>query len=204
MQIIDHSIEMIYPTSSEGWVQAAKYIELAARNCYKSEEKITNDSWIPMIRNLKERNHGAMLEFGSAMVRVTTDRGILAEFTRHRLFSYAVESTRYCNYSKDKFGNELTFVRPVELQDNALKVWKDTMQFLEKTYLDLIAMGTSPQNARSILPNSLKTEMIVKGNLREWMHFFELRTSKAAHLDMRAVATLIQDEFQRGLPELFA
>lgn len=209
MKIVGHSIEMIYPLNREGWVKAAKYIESSARTCYKSEDRITDDSWIKMIKMLKDKDHSAMLEFGSAMVKVTTDRGVTHEIVRHRIASYAQESTRYCNYSNDKFGNEITVICPINLFDDTkeaklgFSTWKVAMEDAEKYYFLMLKEGTSPQIARSVLPNSLKTEINIKMNFREWLHFFKLRTAPAAHPDMQYVAKLIQEEFQKGLPELF-
>jgi thymidylate synthase (FAD) len=124
---------------------------------------------------------------------------------RHRIASYSQESTRYCNYSKDKFGNELTFIRPFFWNNDPDKfaVWKETMQCIEDNYNRLIAIGAKPEEARSILPNSLKTEIVVTMNLREWRHFFRLRTSSRAHPQMRELAIPMLKSFKERIPAIF-
>jgi thymidylate synthase (FAD) len=114
MQIIEHSVQMTYPITREDWLKEARHIEQSARTCYKSEDKITEDSFIKMLKMLRDKQHGAMLEFGQAKVKVICDRGVSHEIVRHRIASYAQESTRYCNYSKDKFSREITVIRPVK------------------------------------------------------------------------------------------
>lgn len=182
-------------------------IEIAGRTCYKSEDKITPDSAKAFVQMLLRRNHTAMLEFGHIIIKVVCDRGVSHEIVRHRLFSFAQESTRYCNYSSDKFDSELTFIKPCFWEDkdsctNYLN-WKCAIKNSEDTYLNLIKNGATPQEARSVLPNSLKTEIVIGGNLREWLHFLKLRTDKAAHPQMIEVAKLIEQEFKQRLPELF-
>jgi thymidylate synthase (FAD) len=179
-----------------------KIIELAARNCYKSEDKIEVGSDKKIVGNLIAREHMAPMEFGTATVRVITDRAVTHEWVRHRLFSYAQESQRYCNYQKDKFGKEITFIEQVEFENkdtDYLKCLSET----EKTYFKLLDKGVPPQHARAILPNSTKTEIICKANFREWKHFFKLRTSAAAHPQIRAIALDIEKEFHKRLPEVF-
>ena len=205
MNIINGKAEIVTPSSQEEWVREAKYIELVARNCYKSEDKITEDSYKKFIKMLKDNNHHAMIEFGRMIVKLTTDRGILAELTRHRLASYAVESTRYCNYSKDKFNNEITVVRP-SLNNKSMEyaLWEHSCRNAEKFYFDLLGHEISPQLARSVLPNSLKTEIYISCNFREWMHIFKLRCiSKAAHPDFRQLLKPLYKEVREILPEVF-
>ena len=125
-------------------------------------------------------------------VKFVCDRGVSHEIVRHRVASFAQESTRYCNYSKDKFGNELTFIRPswCNSNDDIYKVWIDKCMEAESSYFLMLDCGATPQEARSVLPNSLKTEIIVTMNLDGWDHFFGLRCSKSAHPDMREVARM--------------
>ena len=166
-------------------------IERIARTCYKTEDKISNDSAEKFVKMLVQRGHTAMLEFVDLIFKFTTDRGVTHELVRHRLASYAQESTRYCNYSKGRFSNQCTFILPVEFfkvdqrTDSLYLSWKAACTEAEKWYLDMIKGGASPQLARSVLPNSLKTEINVKANLTEWRHIFLLRCSKAAHPQMR-------------------
>ena len=142
-------------------------------------------------------------------VRFICDRGVTHELVRHRIASYSQESTRYCNYCNDKFGNELTFIRPCFWDENTedgkakMAVWKEAMENIEKEYNQLISMGAKPEEARSILPNSLKTEIVVTMNLRSWRHFFELRTSERAHPQIRQIANALLAELKTQLPVIF-
>lgn len=205
MKIINHKVDIIYPSELTEWVNEARKIEAAARTCYKSENYVSEDSWKSLIKKLKENNHGAMLEFGNFICRITTDRGVSHELVRHRLASYAQESTRYCNYGKNKFNNELTFIKPVEIDisKNEFKIWKSAMEAAEESYLTMIEEKVKPENARSVLPNSLKTEVVMKCNWRELLHMLDLRTSAAAHPDIRYVMNMIKDVFMENIPELF-
>lgn len=205
MKIINHKVDIIYPSRVTEWVDEARKIEAAARTCYKSENYVSEDSWKSLIKKLKENNHGAMLEFGNFICRITTDRGVSHELVRHRLASYAQESTRYCNYGKNKFNNELTFIKPVEIDisKNEFKIWKSAMEAAEESYLTMIEEKVKPENARSVLPISLKTEVVMKCNWRELLHMLDLRTSAAAHPDIRYVMNMIKDVFMENIPELF-
>lgn len=138
-------------------------------------------------------------------MRIICDRGVTHEIVRHRIASYSQESTKYCNYSKNKFGNELTFIKPCFWTEDSIaySLWKKQMQSAETCYLALIEAGATPEQARSVLPNSLKTEIIVTMNLREWRHFFQLRTSKRAHPQMREVAIPLLQQVQKLLPPVF-
>jgi thymidylate synthase (FAD) len=179
-------------------------IERAGRTAYKSEDKTTSDSYKKFIEMIRKRDHGAVLEFGSMMVRFITDRGITHEIVRHRLCSFLQESTRYCNYSDDKFGNECTFIMPEFNNAAEEDRWKMAMAAAEQAYLQLINDKVSPQIARSVLPNSLKTEICVRTNFREWRHIFQLRAiSKAAHPQMRALMIPLYEECRKNCPEVF-
>lgn len=184
-------------------------IERAGRTCYKSEELITDESSKEFIKKILKSGHESVIEHYSVTVRVICDRGVTHEIVRHRIASYSQESTRYCNYSKDKFGSELTYIEPCFWNDGDEKsiqkrdIWNATLEVIEKNYMKLLEIGATPQEARSILPNSLKTEIVMTMNLREWRHFFRLRTSKAAHPQMREVAVLILNEFKKKIPVVF-
>ena len=136
-------------------------IEKAGRTAYKSEEKISSQSALDFIKMIIKRGHFSVIEHYSVTVRVICDRGVTHEIVRHRLASYTQESTRYCNYSKGKFGNELTVIEPSFWDNDSdsdklkYKIWKETLNKIEESYLELIKLGASPQEARSILPNSL-------------------------------------------------
>lgn len=202
MRIVDPGFEIITPVDRE---VILRHIELCGRVCYKSEGNIGEGSAERLIKHMLERGHESPIEHFSISVRVICDRGVSHEWVRHRIASYSQESTRYCNYSKDKFGSELTFIKPagIEMGTDAYSIWAAAMKDAERSYLDMLKIGVAPENARSVLPNSLKTEFICTMNLREWRHFFALRTAPAAHPDMRAVACPLKEEFHRLLPELF-
>ena len=182
-----------------------KDLENYGRVAYKSEDKITEDSAGKFITMIDARGHYSVLEHHSVTVRVICDRGVSHEIIRHRIASYTQESTRYCNYTKGKFGSELTFIKPCFWDEASLKYanWEITLEYIEKIYNSLINTGATPQEARCILPNSLKTEIVMTMNLREWKHFFKLRTSKGAHPQMREIAIPLLKEFQKRIPIIF-
>ena len=202
MKIISPDCEILTPINGEKMI---KNIELCGRVCYKSEDRITADSAKKFIAMILKSGHESVLEHEKITVRFICDRGVSHEIVRHRIASYSQESTRYCNYSKDKFGGEITFIRPCfwAEDDEKYAVWKSTMADIEKNYLALLEMGAKPEEARSILPNSLKTEIIVTMNIREWRHFFRLRTSGRAHPQMRELALMLLGKFQEKVPLLF-
>jgi thymidylate synthase (FAD) len=153
--------------------------------------------------------HESVIEHEKITVRIICDRGVTHEIVRHRIASYSQESTRYCNYSDNKFGKEITVIEPCFWDKDSKKdkikydTWKEALIKAEEAYLKLIELGATPQEARSVLPNSLKTEIVVTMNIREWRHFFKLRTSKAAHPQMQEIARPILDEFKKLIPILF-
>ena len=182
-----------------------KKIEKIGRVCYKSENNITDDSAERFIKNIIKNGHESVLEHVSITLRVICDRGVTHEIVRHRIAAYSQESTRYCNYSKDKFGNEITVIEPLFFEKGSLeyKIWEDTMKEIEKNYFKLLELGRTPQEARSILPNSLKTEIVMTMNLREWRHFFKLRCSNKAHPQMREVALIMLKLLKDKIPVVF-
>lgn len=205
MKIIDAGYEILTPVDNQMLID----IEVSGRVCYKSEDRITETSAEQFIRNLIKAGHEAMIEHRSITVKFIVDRGVSHEIVRHRIASYAQESTRYCNYGKDKFGNEITVIRPCFFKDgeegvgNKYFIWLHAMEQAEKNYFMLLNLGATPQEARSVLPNSLKTEIIVTMNIREWRHFFKLRTAKVAHPQIREVAIPLLKELQQLAPALF-
>jgi thymidylate synthase (FAD) len=180
-------------------------IEAFGRVCYKSERNISPDSAASFIQKIIRSGHESVIEHEKLSVRIICDRGVTHEIVRHRIASYSQESTRYCNYTKDKFGNELTFIKPCFWSEDSASysLWKEQVQSAETCYFALIKAGATPEQARSILPNSLKTEIIVTMNLREWRHFFQLRTSNRAHPQMREVAVPLLHQMQKLLPPIF-
>lgn len=181
-------------------------IATVARTCYKSEGMRTADRDYALVKRLIESKHEAMLEFVDVTVKFTCDRGVSHELVRHRMASFAQESTRYCNYSKDKFGNELTFIEPVWYDSLGITHRQDfeiALERCEDDYLEFIRQGWTPQQARAILPNALKTEINMKANLREWRHFFKLRCHKTAHPDIRALALDLLKQMHERIPICF-
>lgn len=202
MRIIDPYFEIIDEFNG---LEMLKKIERYGRICYKSENKITTDSAEKFVKNILKNGHESVIEHEKISVRIICDRGVSHEIVRHRIASYSQESTRYCNYCDDKFGNELTFIRPIFWENDVEKmsIWEKNMQQVEYEYNRLIELGASPQEARSILPNSLKTEIIVTMNLREWRHFFKLRTSKRAHPQMKQIAIALLEKLKQNIPIIF-
>jgi thymidylate synthase (FAD) len=180
-------------------------IERCGRVCYKSEDKTTKFSAIGFIEKIIKSGHESVIEHEKITVKITCDRGVSHEIVRHRIASYSQESTRYCNYSQSKFGRELTLIKPCFWSEDSeeYRVWLQTMQIIEENYNKLVDVGAKPEEARSILPNSLKTEIVVTMNLREWRHFFKLRTSNRAHPQMREVAVPLLKHFKEILPVIF-
>lgn len=202
MRIINPSFEILGSIDADAILSS---IEQYGRVCYKSEGKITADSAEPFIRRVIKSGHESVIEHEKITVKIICDRGVTHEIVRHRIASYSQESTRYCNYSQDKFGNELTFIKPCfwDETSEAYEIWINQMRNIEKSYITLINVGASPEQARSILPNSLKTEIVVTMNLREWRHFFLLRTSARAHPQMREVAIPLYRKMRELLPPIF-
>ena len=272
MKLIEQSFEII-PQES-GLEGIYKQIEKAGRTCYKSEDKITEDSAKKFVDMLTTNCHGAMLEHGTVYfkipvnidaaanfldeistwtkcklvessegnwwaittnfrvmvehfapeyikdlikdylcepteyhekrvtVKFTTDQGILREFTRHRTFSFAVESTRYCNYSKDKFGNEITFITPcwclINKNGDTEREFYNALQFAEDFYFRMLELGWKPQQARNVLPLATKCDMVMTGFVSDWEHFFELRCDSAAHPQARELAIPLQSWFKEN------
>lgn len=194
-----------------------KHIEKIARTCYKSEDLINNESAEKMIKKLIKMNHLAMIEHASVSVLFTCDRGVTHEIVRHRVASYAQESTRYVNYSKDKFGNEIGYIDiaggialdtkmkdlPVETIDAIISEWHQACIDAEKHYMKMLELGATPQIARSVLNNSTKSDINVTMNLREWRHFFELRCDTPAHPQMRELVIPLLKEMSEVIPIVF-
>jgi thymidylate synthase (FAD) len=202
MRILNSSFDILGTVNSEAIL---KNIEACGRVCYKSEGLITDDSASPFIRKIIKSGHESVIEHEKITVKIICDRGVSHEIVRHRIASYSQESTRYCNYSQDVFGNEITFIKPYFWADDseAMALWQEQMESAEKTYLKLIDIGIPPEQARSVLPNSLKTEIVVTMDLREWRHFFKLRTSKRAHPQMREISIPLLAKFKELLAPVF-
>ena len=212
MKIIKPSYEILTPIS-DGGIKELQHIEKIGRVCYKSEDRITDDgeSAKKFVKMLISNGHEAMIEHSSLSVKFVVDRGVSHELVRHRIASFAQESTRYCNYSKDKFGNEITVILPcffdtgMGILSNSLvyQEWKLACECAEERYFNLLKMGATPQQARTVLPNSLKTEITITANYREWRNFFKLRTAEPAHPQMREVAIPLLKELKTLIPIIF-
>lgn len=202
MKIISPNVEILSPVDGQAIL---KHIELCGRVCYKSEAKITDTSAATFVRGIIKRGHEAVLEHFNITVKFICDRGVSHEIVRHRMASYCQESTRYCNYSNDSFGGEITVIRPNFLVEGTegWQYWREACLTAERRYFELLNFGCTPQEARAVLPNSLKTEVVMTANLREWRHFFKLRTAQAAHPQMREVATLLLRRMQELIPVVF-
>ena len=204
MRIIEPSIEVL---SDINGPEMLKAIERAGRTCYKSEGGITGASAPAFVKKLIENGHEAMLEHApSISIRFICDRGVSHEIVRHRLFSFAQESTRYCNYGRNRFNNELTFIKPCFWGEDspAYKAWYSAMETAERAYLELLNVhGAKPEQARDVLPISVKTELVVTGNAREWRHFLKLRADRAAHPQMRQCANMALNILCENIEVLF-
>lgn len=196
MTIIEQSHKIIQSPQ-----EILQFIEAAGRTCYKSEDKITAGSAEEFTKMIIRKGHESVLEHVSISVRFITNRGVSHELVRHRLCAFSQESTRYVKYD-----NNMEFIKPIwwnNWNEEKQIIWTGTMKFLEKQYQELIRMGVPPQEAREILPNSLKTEIVVTANIREWRHIFKLRCASGAHPQMRSLMQECKKDFQNNFPVLF-
>ena len=218
MNKIKASYEILTPIS-EGGTKELQHIEKIGRVCYKSEDYITEDgeSARKFVAMLIRNGHEAMIEHSFLSVKFTVDSGVSHELVRHRIASFAQESTRYCNYAKDKFGAECAFIdlEPGIMLDNKMKKmsgeeialvmaeWTSAMEDAERHYMRLLELGATPQIARAVLPNSTKTEITVSANYREWRNFFKLRVPADVHPQMREVTIPLLKELKGMIPVIF-
>lgn len=214
MNIIEPSFEVLTEIDKD---KILKTVERVGRTCYKSEDKITEGSSEKFVTGIINRGHEAVIEHYNITVILTNDRGVSHEEVRHRIASYAQESTRYCNYSGDKFGNEITYIDirggidldpkmnklPANVIEAIYDEWVYACLDAERHYLKMIELGATPQIARSVLNNSTKTEIAITMNMREWRHFFKLRTSPASHPQMREIAIMLLNWFKENIPVFF-
>lgn len=226
MRIIKSGWEII---GGWDWKNILFNLTIYGRTCYKSNAAMDDEDNKKFIKGILERGHESVIEHEKITVKFTCDRGVSHEIVRHRIASYSQESTRYCNYSKTRFGGHLTFIKPCffpeipigEFDDEAsiinvcmmkkdplprekeIRFWVRAIQFSELQYNNMIREGGNPEEARSVLPNSLKTEIVCTFNLREWRHFFKLRTSKKAHPQMRELTIPLLETMKVKLPIIF-
>lgn len=211
MYLIKPYYEILTPIKRDDILQ---FLEISGRVCYKSEDRITCDSAVKFVGNILKKQHLSVIEHVSVTVKFVIDRGVSHELVRHRLCSYSQESTRYCNYGK----KGVTFIIPpwIPLEPGEYTrredichnepywVWYEAMRIAEEKYLYLLHEGWTPQQARSVLPNSLKTEIITTANLREWRHIFDLRCASTAHPQMQEIMIPLRADFVTVLPEIFS
>ncbi len=200
MIIVEPSAKLLWITPN-----AEQAIELAGRTCYKSEDKITADSAEKFIGKIMKSGHHSVIEHASASIKFVCDRGVTHEMVRHRLAAYSQESTRYCNYGRNKFGGQIKVIRPPFKNSQSEWHWNNACEKIEVAYMLLLELGESPQMARSILPNCLKTEIVMTCNFREWLHVFSLRSSKnkRAHPQIREIMDIGQDLMAEQCPTIF-
>lgn len=181
-----------------------KNLERACRTCYRSEDLITEESYKTLLKNCINRGHESILEHEKITIRMTCDVGVYKDLTRHRFASFSIESTRYCNYGKDKFDNEINFIRPIFADElDKFNIWEDTMKTIEDAYMKMVAAGYKPDEMRMILPHSVAAEVTMTTNIREWKHILDLRTKKMAHPAVQQVMIPLLLNFKKNMPEIF-
>ena len=196
MEMIEQSHKILQYPDNALWL-----IETAARTCYRSGARTQSGSDVEMVKKLIAREHFAMLEFGDVTVKFITNRGVTHELVRHRLCSFAQESTRFVRYD-----DKMEFIKPVWWNSATLmqrELFISQCVSAEKCYNDLLESGWSPQQAREVLPNALKTEIVVKANIREWRHIFSLRCSEAAHPQIRALMQALREDLKEIMSVVF-
>lgn len=201
MKIIEPSIEV----QNFNGEQIMKNIEQACRTCYRSEDKISNESYKTLLKNCITRGHESVMEHEKITVRMVCDIGVYKDLTRHRIASFSIESTRYCNYGKDKFDNEIKFIKPCNIDEDSdlYAFWKHTMERIEMNYLHMAEHGATPDQMRMILPHSTAAEVCMTANIREWRHILDLRTKKMTHPSIRQILIPLLLLFKTEMPELF-
>ena len=195
----------IYVENIDG-IKVMKRIERACRTCYRSEGSIDDESYKRLIKNCINRGHESVLEHEKVTIRMICDIGVYKDLTRHRFGSFSIESTRYCNYGKDKFENEIKFIEPVNIDKTSelYKDWYRTVDFIEQEYVRMSRMGATPDQMRMILPHSTAAEVTMTANIREWRHILKLRASKMAHPAIQQLMIPLLLHFKTIMPELFS
>ena len=186
-------------------VKIMKRIERACRMCYRSEGSITEESYKTLLKNCINRGHESVLEHEKISVRIIGDIGTYKDLTRHRFASFSVESTRYCNYGKDKFDNEIKIMKPCHIDEKSelYTLWEDAMLNMEKDYLKMSKLGANPDQLRMLLPHSTAAEYSITANIREWKHILSLRCSKHTHPSIRQLLIPLLLKFKEDMPEIF-
>lgn len=194
------------------WIQVEEYdpvkimknIERACRTCYRSENLINEDSYKRLLKNCINRGHESILEHEKITIRMCCDIGVYKDLTRHRFGSFSIESTRYCNYGKDKFNNEIKFINPCNMDEKELfNEWYSSCIEIEQRYINMANAGATPDQMRMILPHSTAAEVTMTANIREWRHILDLRTKKISHPAIRQLLIPLLLKFKEDMPELF-
>lgn len=187
-------------------VDIMKKIERACRTCYRSEGIITDNSYKRLLRNCLTRGHESILEHEKITIRMCCDIGVYKDLTRHRAgTAFSIESTRYCNYSKDKFTNNIKFIEPCNIDKNTEEYdcWYSAMQSIENYYMKMAELKCTPDQMRMLLPHSTAAEVTMTCNIREWKHILELRCSKFVHPSVRQMMIPVLLKFKEEMPEIF-
>jgi len=201
MKIIEPKIEI----ENANYNQIMKNLERACRTCYRSEDKITEKSYKTLLKNCINRGHESILEHEKITIRMTCDIGVYKDLTRHRHASFSIESTRYCNYGKDKFDNQIKFIKPVNIEKGTeiYAEWEKSLEEIEKHYIKMVELGATPDQMRMILPHSTAALVTMTANIREWKHIFSLRCTKHAHPAVEQVMIPLLLHFKKNMPEIF-
>lgn len=186
--------------------QVMRNLEIACRTCYRSEDKITDESYKTLLKNCINRGHESILEHEKVTIRMICDIGVYKDLTRHRHASFSIESTRYCNYGKDKFDNEIKFIKPVNMEEGTelYEEWKKSLEEIEEHYKKMVELGATPDQMRMILPHSTAALVTMTANIREWKHILSLRCTKHAHPAVEQVMIPVLLLFKENMPEIFA
>ena len=198
-------IEPIVEVEKVDYNKIMKNLERACRTCYRSEDKITEESYKTLLKNCINRGHESILEHEKITIRMICDIGVYKDLTRHRHASFSIESTRYCNYGKDKFENQIKFIEPVNIEKNTelYEEWKTSCEEIEKHYIKMVELGATPDQMRMILPHSTAALVTMTANIREWKHIFSLRCTKHAHPAVEQVMIPLLLHFKQNMPEIF-
>lgn len=198
-------IEPVVEIEKVDYNKMMKNLERASRTCYRSEDKITEESYKTLLKNCINRGHESILEHEKITIRMTCDIGVYKDLTRHRHASFSIESTRYCNYGKDKFDNQIKFIEPVNIEKNTklYEEWQKTCEEIEKHYIKMVNLGATPDQMRMILPHSTAAEVTMTANIREWKHVLSLRCTKHAHPAVEQVMIPLLLHLKKNMPEIF-
>ncbi len=201
MKIIDPTIQV----EKVDYKQVMKNLERACRTCYRSEGKITEESYKTLLKNCINRGHESILEHEKVTIRMLCDIGVYKDLTRHRIASFSIESTRYCNYGKDKFDNQIKFIKPVNMEEGTelYNKWYDTCKIIEQNYIEMSKLEATPDQLRMMLPHSTAAEVTMTANIREWKHIFSLRCTKHTHPAVEQLMIPLLLKFKKEMPEIF-